>query len=304
MQTLVIINPAAGSGRSESQIPLIKKTLLKMGFEAEYETTTAPNEGTNIALQAAKTGSYETIIAVGGDGTVNEVANGLVGSNVLLGAIPAGTGNDITSALGIPMETVAACHLLKKGKTRKVDMGLVTGRNRKRYFIGVSGIGFDAEVTKKANETSKRYMTGTLPYAISIFLVLSKYSPIQFKIKIGNYNAIPFEAMMVSVGNGPMYGGHMKICPEARLDDGLFDLVIVGNVPRFHFIRLFPHVYEGKHIRHHSVALKRFKSFELSGDRTTLVQVDGELLGYLPMKFKTIPAALNVITGASPYFTS
>ena len=297
----MVVNPVAGGGRSQSRLPLIERTLSKIGLEADYKRTTRPLEATEIAKQAVLSAKYDAVIAGGGDGTVNEVANGLVGSDVLLGCLPSGTGNDITSSLGIPMDVAPACHLLIHGKRRKIDLGLITGKKRKRYFLGVSGIGYDAEVTKDANDMGKRFMTGTLPYVVSIFRVLQNFSPIMFTIEYGSIK-VRFEAMMVSVGNGPMYGGKMLICKNALLDDGLFDVVLVGKLSRFHLIRLFPLLYSCKHLEHHSVEVRRIHQFDISTNRTTLVQADGELIGYLPMRFETIPRAISAITGNSEYF--
>lgn len=302
MRALVIVNPVAGGGRSESRLPLIKKSLAKIGLESDYEQTTRPLDATAIARNAAVDGDYDIVVAAGGDGTVNEVANGLIGSEATLGCLPSGTGNDVTSSFGVPLNPIAACRLLVHGKRRKMDIGCITKKRRKRFFLGVTGIGFDAEVTKAANELGKRFMTGTLPYIAAIFRVLRKFTPIDFEVNYSR-NKDVFEAMLVSVGNGPMYGGQMKICPNARLDDGLFDLTILGKVPRFHLMRLFTLVYSGKHIEHHSVGARRSSKFNISADQPTLVQADGELIGHLPMQFETIPSALSVITGDTPYFS-
>ncbi|MHA2497152.1 MAG: diacylglycerol/lipid kinase family protein [Candidatus Hodarchaeales archaeon] len=301
VKALVVVNPTAGGGRSKSRLPLIKQTLAKIGIEAEYEQTIGPRDATRITRQAASGNNYDLIIAAGGDGTVNEVANGLIGSDIPLGCLPSGTGNDITSSFGIPMDTTAACLLLLRGKRRKMDVGCITHKRGKRFFLGVTGIGYDAEVTKAANELGKRFMTGTLPYMVAIFRVLRRFTPIEFEVAFGELKA-SFEAMLVSVGNGPMYGGHMKICPNAKLDDNLFDLTILGKVSRFHLMQLFTLVYSGKHIEHHSVGAKKIAEFTISSNRSTLVQADGEIIGHLPMKFETIPNALSVITGDTPYF--
>ncbi|MFX0113373.1 MAG: diacylglycerol/lipid kinase family protein [Candidatus Hodarchaeota archaeon] len=302
MKALVVVNPVAGGGRSKSYLPLIKKTLAKIGIDTAYEQTAKSLDARDIAKRAAATANYDMIIAAGGDGTVNEVANGLIGSDIPLGCLPSGTGNDITSSFGVPMDTVAACLLLARGKRRKMDMGRIISKRRERFFLGVSGIGFDAEVTKVANETGKRYMTGTLPYLVSVFRVLRKFTPIGFKIDSKEFTA-EFEGMMVPVGNGPMYGGHMKIVPSACLDDGMFDLLIAGKMPRFHLIRLLSQVYEGRHVEDRAVAVRKTSQFDISADRPTLVMADGEIIGHLPVRFETIPNALSVITGDTPYFS-
>ena len=196
----------------------------------------------------------DAVVALGGDGLVNIALQVVAGTAVPLGVVPAGTGNDIARSLGLSLtDPLAAVDHLANGEARQVDLGRVAGR----WFGGVLGAGFDSMVNERANRMS--WPRGRARYNIAMLAELRTFRPVPFELILDD-EAWVTEAMLVAVGNGASYGGGMRVCPDASLEDGLLDITVLGPISKLEFIRVFPSVYKGTHVRHRAVTVKRAAS--------------------------------------------
>lgn len=298
----VIVNPVAANGAVGKRWPQVQDTLWAKGGQFEASFTEGPNHATELARQALSAG-YRTIVAVGGDGTLNEVVNGLViggavDSTVHLGIIPGGTGSDSVRTLGIPHDYRAACHRLLRGKPRCIDLGLITcvsgGREVQRYFLNVAGLGFDGEVAERTNRSSKA-LGGTLPFLSSLFVKLLTYQNKTVEVTLDGQQRLQQKANSVLVCNGRYVAGGMRIGPHAALDDGLFDVIVIGDTSRLEVLANVPRIYRGTHLSHPKVDEYRAKEVQIKAQERMLLQADGELVGEAPATFQIIPQALRVL---------
>ena len=304
---LAVINPVSGGGKVKKRWnKIIKPEFESMGLKYTEYFTTAPEDA--IQKIIANIDDYDGFIAIGGDGTCNEVLNGILlgtaeknrENNKLFAMVPAGTGNDLCSAMNIPPKNIKeACQLFKTGTISKVDTGKAEGTNFKgesvtRYFNGVLSTGFDAEVARKTN-TSSKFLPGTFNYIKSLLTSLLGMKTRGYTFK-ANGEEITENGILLAVGLGPYYGGGMKICPNAKVDDGVFDIIFLKKVSRRTLLRVFPKVYDGKHIIHPAVVEYEAPTIEISNSIDTYWQVDGEIIGFTPVKITTVKAGLNVLT--------
>ena len=291
MKIKLIINPNSSRGRVKNKIKHIEEYIKILDSDYSIDFTQRPKHAIELARKAANE-KNEIVIAVGGDGTVHEVINGIYGTNSSLGIIPIGAGNDISVCLGIPQKDIKkAIEIIKIGKTKKIDLGKINGE----YFVGVAGTGFDTMVvdfTFKNRNLLK--LLGSLFYIYGVYNVLIKFKPIFFKL-ITKDNIIEKKAMTIAVGNSWMYGGGMKVVPDAKLDDGLFDVCIVEEISKLEFLKVFPRVFSGTHITHPAVKIFRTNFLRIESNRKISVQADGEIIKSLPVNFEIIPKALNAI---------
>ncbi|MHA1971881.1 MAG: diacylglycerol/lipid kinase family protein [Candidatus Hodarchaeales archaeon] len=291
----MIVNPTAGGGRvaklwPDKVIPLLEEYELK----CEYQFTEYPKHAIEIAKDKVDEG-YTLICSVGGDGTANEVINGILHANEggVFGAIPLGSGDDIPTAFGIPeKDLTAAIQCLKEGQNLKFDVGYCEKADR--YFAGVASMGFDAEVADRTNKGGKK-REGTRNYQIAIIMTLLKFKPYDLRITIEGNNIVEDKIMLLAIGNGKRYGGGMHVCPEATVTDGKFHVSTLSKIGRITLLRIFPKIYDGEHIYHKKVSTYTGSElFVESLGKKCLYQVDGEILGYLPEKFITRPDSLCV----------
>lgn len=284
MKTLFIVNPVAGRNSSFKIWNDIKANI-----NCSYESvlTKAPGDAARIAADAAKQG-FTRVVAVGGDGTVSEVVNGIAGTDIELGIIPAGSGNDFAKALNIPQKPIDALVVVEKGQSLEVDLG----KYDKGYFINVAGAGFDAE-TLNTNENTK-FLRGTLAYTVSVLWTLFRYSPRKAIIEIDG-KTYHRKLWLAAVANGKYFGGGMKISPDAKIDDGLFDICLVNEISKLDFVRFFPKVFNGSHKDIKAFEVIRGKNVKIEFDAQTVAQADGEIIGFTPVTFSIIPKALKVI---------
>ena len=280
-----------------------KSKKLMEGMNYTEVLTTRPTEAIEIAKNEMP--NYDGIIAVGGDGTVNEVVNGLLATpenqkRHLLGMVPIGTGNDLANTMQIHLSVERAIETLKDGIPTKVDVGVVEGSDFhgntvRRYFLGVASFGFDAEV---ANDTAhgRKWLPGTWNYFSSTIKNLIWIKKRAFEIEVdGGSETIREEAFFLAIGNGKFYGAGMMICPDADVYDGIFNCTFVRPVSRFKFLRVFPKVYTGEHRHHPAVRMFSGRSFAIKTDKKTLYQVDGEVLGNLPATVKGLNLGINIM---------
>ncbi len=279
----LIVNPRAGRGASLRAVEPLKRILERRGTAYEMTMTRYPGD----AIGLARDSLSDLIVAVGGDGTINEVANGILGSGKTLGIIPAGSGNDFVKSLAIPRHLERAVDTLLAGRTRDVDVGVVeieedAGNARegpkktKRYFVNGIGIGFAASVAVRTTEI--KYLGGTALYLLAVLQTLGKYRSPEFTIRVDSM-VRSSRHLLIAVGNGACSGGGFYLTPDARVDDGLFDVCLVdeASIPRI--LRLMPKVMRGAHRGEKEIDLLRGRNIRIENDFALPIHVDGEILG-------------------------
>jgi diacylglycerol kinase (ATP) len=281
----VVINPVSGSGRGAI---LGTETA---GFFSEkrlpYQIITATSADklrVNLAdFLDSNAGSIAGVIAVGGDGLVHLVLQMVVPRNIPFSAIPAGTGNDFVRALGWDLEeTKTQLNAVVSKPPSAIDLGLVDSE----WFGAVLSTGFDSVVNEKAN--SLKWPKGPMKYNVAIAMELPKFKPLKYTIELDN-QIIETEAMLIAVGNGSSYGGGMKVCPDAVMNDGLFDVMVLRPVSKLEFIKVFPTVFSGKHIEHRQVDI--YRTTRVSLHAPAIAYADGERIGGLPVRAECIAGA-------------
>ncbi len=285
---IFILNPTAGKGRSVNVFEQVKKIFDESHAEYQVWTTSYAGEATLLARKAAEQG-FENVISVGGDGTVLEVATGLVGTNCTMGVIPAGTGNDFVRSLGMTADAEAAARMILEGNTKMIDIAKTEEDN---YFINVAGCGFDTEVLY-CMDGFKKHFKGQIPYILGLLKALFGYKCIKAKIELDD-QVIEQGIFIVAIANGKTYGGGMNVAPGAEIADGMFDITIVDAVSKLTVLSILPRFIKGKH-----AGIKQIKNYRSSKVRVTCekevpINMDGEIIGTMPMSFEVIPQALRM----------
>jgi len=255
------------------------------GSGIQHEVLRTEAEGD--AIRLAKGASGQCVVAVGGDGTVNEIANALVGSGKTMGVIPAGSGNDMIKSIGVPVETEAAFELLLSGKRVVMDVGTVRcsgsdemlpepGEPEARYFVNGVGVGFDAAVAVRTRQI--RFLSGTALYLVAALQTLGKYDSPEYDVEFDGESRRSRNLLM-AIGNGVCAGGGFYLTPDARVDDGLLDLCVIerASVPRI--LLLMPSAMRGKHGPAKEVNFFRAKEINISCKTPFYVHADGEIVG-------------------------
>jgi YegS/Rv2252/BmrU family lipid kinase len=286
MPLALLVNPASAHGRTLKLLPQLEQALDARRIPFRVERTRGLEDGVERGLRAAEAG--EIPVVVSGDGLIGAVGGALAGSDVPLGIVPGGRGNDLARVLGIPADPDAAVAMLAAGETRRIDVGEV---NDKR-FLGIVSVGFDSEANRLANET--KLLRGNLVYAYSGIRTLLGWKPARFTLRVGEERE-RFTGYSVSVANSKAFGGGMFIAPDADLADGEFDVVTVGKVGKLRFLGNLPKVFKGTHVEEDEVRVFRASRLELSASRDFPVYADGEHLTDLPAKLRVLPQALSVI---------
>jgi diacylglycerol kinase (ATP) len=295
--TKVIINPAAGANSTTRKWPSIQSLLRSLGLAFEFQFTEGRGHGIELARKATEDG-YANLVAVGGDGTVHEVTNGIMQTNeplkTRMGIICTGTGSDLARTLGISHDVAQACARLKNSRNRLIDIGLVKywskGKPAERYFVNGAGIGFDATVVE-ATERVPKFM-GDLSYLLALLRTFLTYHNKPVTFKFGDREPESAKLLSLVVANGQYFGGGMHIAPQAKTDDQCFDIVTLGNFGKIELIRNLSKVYKGTHVSHPKVRIEKETRLQVESKQKMLVQADGELLGEGPADFKLLPAAL------------
>ena len=287
---VLVANPTAGGGRGRRMIPRAEAALDALGVEHSLVMTDDGAHPLRAAREAAAVG--RAVVALGGDGLVGSCAEGLVGTGTVLAVVPAGNGNDFARSLGLhPKRPFLALECLREARVRAVDAVRAEGPGWKRHYVCVGGAGFDSEVNAYANTLTR--LRGATRYVVAVFRTLARFRPAEFTVRVdGDEQRVP--AMMVAVANAPQYGGGMKVCPEASLDDGLLDVCVVRAMPRRTFMALFPRVFTGRHVTLPVVIMLRGQKVEIEAERPFHVYGDGERLGSLPATFSAVAGALKV----------
>ncbi|MEZ3178952.1 diacylglycerol kinase [Streptomyces pimonensis] len=288
----LFVNPAAGRGRGARAARPAASALRDAGFSVRTVLGDDPRDALARARAAVEEGTG-ALIAVGGDGMANLALQAVVGTGTPFGLVAAGTGNDFARALGMPLREPAAAgrmiaDALKCGRVRDIDLG----RAGDRWFGAVLASGFDSRVNDRGNRM--RLPLGRLKYDVAMVAELAAFRPLPYRLALDGGEVREVEATLVAVGNGPSYGGGMRICPGADLTDGLFDITVVGECSRATLLRLFPRVYRGTHVDHPAITVLRAASVELVAEEVT-GYADGEPVGPLPLTARCVPGALRVV---------
>jgi diacylglycerol kinase (ATP) len=297
MAVVVVANPTAGRGKGAKLIPKVDALLRSLGVAHTIRICESPEDPERQAWLAANDGA-DIVAALGGDGQVGACANGVMGTDSALAVIPAGTGNDFARHLGLDRkDPLAAVRLLASPTFKRIDAVKVTTPERERYYVNIGGAGFDSEVNEHANKV--RRLQGTAKYIYSTFVTLARFAAGEFLVKVDGKDH-QFKGMMLAVGNATSYGGGMRVTPDARSDDGLLDVCVIQELPKWQFVKAFPKVFSGKHVGHPAVTMLRGKQIEISADRPFQVYADGEPVGCLPATFTVLPSALRVVVPPRP----
>lgn len=307
MKWLAILNPTSAAGRSLKRFNQMKPYLNRLKIDFDEIKTDYIFHGIELAKQGIDDG-YDGIISVGGDGTTHEIFNGILTSKnkrTPLAILPTGTGNDMPNAIGLPLPNQKdglklACKIIASGLDKPVDVGKITsvdfnGEKITKFFCGVLSFGFDAEVTFATNNMSKR-LPGTLNYLKSLISGIFVTKPRKYKIRLLDQDKdVEHTFYQVAIGNGAYYGGGMKICPQASIRDGKFQIMgLTNEMTKIKLISAFGSVYSGDHIKYPEVKLYETSKLTIKTELKTLWQADGEVLGTTPAKVECLPDKLLI----------
>jgi YegS/Rv2252/BmrU family lipid kinase len=299
----LILNPMANMGRAWKAAVDLRPIISEYG-RADWSGTVYPTHATELARQAGMEG-YDMVIAVGGDGTVHEVVNGLMQvpaeKRPVLGVVPIGSGNDFAHALGIPMKPDYALMQALRGEASVVDIGLMTDdTGRKEYFDNTAGVGFDAVVTIRSHKLP--LLRGVFMYLVAtIETILLNHNPIKMKIEADG-ETFEERVLLLAACNSPREGGGFILAPSAQIDDGIMNFALIRFCSRPMMFRLLPVVMRGKHERFKQVRAGLFRTLSLTSDRPLYIHLDGEVYttfnsNLRGVKFEILPGALQVVRG-------
>jgi diacylglycerol kinase (ATP) len=291
-RAFVIVNPAAGGGRTGRLWPSLRADLLRHGLTFDFALTAAAGDATRLARSASVRG---LVVAVGGDGTLNEVVNGLVDPPApprALAAILTGRGRDACRNLGIARDPRVAARRVVEGSERLVDVGVAEwAGGARRCFVGAAGAGFDAAVARRA---AARPGSGTVPYLLAVVASIRTHVPVE--IEIAADGGVPWRGAVTAVviANGSHYGGGMRIAPHADPADGALDLVVLGALGRLEMLRWLPTLYRGTHLRHPDVWTRRVRRVSIRSRTALPTHLDGECTPDTPVTLGVCAGALRL----------
>jgi diacylglycerol kinase (ATP) len=303
MKSRLIVNPVSGTDSAPDYLQTINERLRAGAGDLDIVMTVAPGDAHDAARRSALEG-YERLFVGGGDGTLNEVLNGVASvegalAGVTFGLIPLGTGNDFADALGLPEDVEAAIDILLEGRSVEVDVGVLN----ERHFVNVSAGGFIAEVSDAVNPRLKS-VAGKLAYLLGGAQVLFDYESVRLRVRALSDGATFEREMgmeMFAVCNSRMVGGGRMIAPHAVIDDGLLDLCIIEAMPTVEFLALLTRVSGGDHVEDERVTYVRARELELQFDRRIKVNTDGEVLEADACRYRVLPRAARFLAGAAPF---
>ena len=289
----VIVNPRAEGGKAIRKLPEISAVASSVAPEYVLHVTGSIEDARRRAREFSNLG-IDRIVAVGGDGTFNEVANGILesGHRPSLGIVPAGTGCDLPRTLGVPGSIKDALTFALTGEARPMDVGLAKVSGVERYFLNVAGLGFDAKVADRAQR--KKRLRGKKAYMAALVQSLTDFGYIDVRIVV-NDQQIATKAVFVSVANAQYLAGGFHFAPMARVDDGLLDLAIIDDISLPGFVRAVPSVMRGKHLQNPHWSHYTTTHVKISSAAPALVQLDGEIAGTSPAEFSIVPKAIEVV---------
>ncbi|HXF72736.1 MAG TPA: diacylglycerol kinase family protein [Actinomycetota bacterium] len=295
----VIVNPHAGHGRVAEEVPELERQLRAKGLEYTLRSTEGPGDATRLAREAVRAGA-RFLVAVGGDGTVHEVVNGMMGEegplapDLVLGVVAAGSGCDLVRTFGLPGDATRACHHLVGDSVYPMDLMRITyrgedGADRTRYGVNVAEAGLGAAVAARAERLPRFF--GRSRYFVAFWLTLPRFRLARVRVQVDR-RTYEGPAFLVVVGNCQFYGAGMRVSPRSYPGDGVLD-VLVFKGPRSDAFTMIPRIYRGEHVPHDHIAeLRARTAVRVEGDRALPVEADGEVLGTTPAVFQVVPRAI------------
>jgi YegS/Rv2252/BmrU family lipid kinase len=305
----LIVNPAAGGGRAARLAPRALAELGAHGLVVRRSDTRDLEHARELALEAARAG--ETVAVLSGDGAIGAIADALRAvPGAVLGVLPGGRGNDLARVLGVG-ELQRACETIAHGVPRAIDLGEVISDGRGRgvldgeratAFIGIASVGFDSDANRIANEAPA--WLGNLVYAYGALRALLSWHPARFEIELdptGERHS--FTAYTIGAANSRTYGGGMRAAPDALLDDGLLEVVVLESVGKIAFLtKILPRVFKGTHVREPCVHVFRAREVTIDADRPFAMYADGDPIGQLPLRVRSVPGAIDVLVPGDGVF--
>ncbi|MGE5509176.1 MAG: diacylglycerol/lipid kinase family protein [Chitinophagales bacterium] len=293
MNSMVIANPIAGRHRVQAELPRLRELCARHFPGNPLLLTEGPGHAEQLAREAAAAG-YDRVVAVGGDGTVGEVLNGLAYSRTALAIVPYGTGNDLARELGLPWGLDEALACAATGARRRIDLGEEGGR----YFGVIVGVGFAAEVMRQTNRRSGP-VKGPAAILLAILQTLAELRPLPVTLVLdeGTPEERRTQTLLTAlfVMNTRTTGGGLKLCPEAAPDDGLLDLCLMKDIGRLDLVATLPKAYKGRHVGHPKVEFYRARTVRLEASKPLTKMFDGDLFGDAPLEARLCPGALEVV---------
>jgi diacylglycerol kinase (ATP) len=296
LKTVFLVNPASANGKTGKRWPRIATAAHAAGLRGEAVFSERPGQLGELAREAADEGA-KLLVVVGGDGTVHEVVNGIAGRDgVELALIPRGTGWDFARTHAVPKGLTDALRIAREGEARSFDLGWATyradGVERSAWFANMASVGMSGAVAAKANATTKALGAKT-SYLLALGVTFARWKNVQLRVSVDDERR---EALMEDciVALGRYLAGGMMITPEAKPDDGLFDVLLIGDITKTELVRVMPKIYRGTHLPHPKGELLRGTTVTIDADEPMPIQLDGEQPGTTPTRFKIVPAAIRL----------
>jgi len=298
-RTIFLVNPASDNGATGKRWPELAHRAEGLGLAGETLFSERPGHLIELAERAAREGA-ELVVAVGGDGTLSETVTGLVraGGSTELAMIPIGTGMDFVRTYGIPVRFEDAVRTARDGRPRTIDVGRVTyrtwdGSEAQRYVANVGSVGMSAAVAQRANAMTK-VAGGRATFFYALVRVFLEWKNTLVTVELDDGERREGRMHDVIVANGQYHGGAMWLAPEARPDDGLFDVVLIGDITKRDFVTTAPKIYRGTYLSHPKVELLRTRTVAVDAPERMPIELDGEQVGTTPVRFEIVPGALRV----------
>ncbi len=307
-RTLLVVNPRSQNGALGKRWPQLSQRVRRHLSSFEEAFTSGPNDATRIAREALQDG-VDVVVAIGGDGTINEVANGFfengeaIAPDASLGILPFGTGGDFRKTVGLPKDLEESAKILARNETRRIDLGRLDyttreGGKAQRLFVNIASFGMSGEIDEEVNSSSKR-LGGKLTFMLATAKVGLRFKGKRVRIVFDGDEDTSLEKDIstVAVANGKFFGGGMKIAPHATIDDGKFDVISIAQTGTLEALKSGRRVYSGTHLKLDSVSERRATSVyaEPVGGHEVVLDVDGEVPGILPATFTIMPSALSLV---------
>ena len=298
-RVVFLVNPASSNGSTGKRWPELAHRAAQLGLHGETLFSERPGHLIELAEQAAR-GGAALVVAVGGDGTLNETVNGVMqaGASAEVATIPLGTGMDFVRTYGIPSRFDDAVRTIVTGTTRTIDVGRVSyrtwdGHDAERYVANVGSVGMSAAIAQRANGMSK-VLGGKATFFYALVRVFLEWQNTLVRVELEGGERREARMHDVIVANGRWHGGAMMLAPEAEPDDGLFDVVLIGDINKRDFVTTAPKIYKGTYLAHPKVDLLRARALTVDAPERLPIELDGEQVGTTPTRFEVVPAALRV----------
>ena len=282
----LIVNPSAGGGRTARLLPAVEASLRGHGIAFHVERTHSIEHARELGRATVAAG--EVAAAMGGDGLISAVAGELRHSDGVLAVLPGGRGNDLARKLGLGSDPVAACDVLAEGGEQRIDVAEVNGR----AYLGIASSGLDSDCGDIANAT--RLKLGQFVYVYAVLRAVRAWRPARWEVVVDG-EPRSFTGYSVAVANSGVFGGGMYLAPDAKLDDGLLDVVMIGDLPKRTYLAALPKVFTGAHVREPGVEMCQAREVAFHADRPFNVQADGDPIADLPATVRVQPGALRVM---------